>query len=318
MSTHVETGIDVERISDRQPAASARIDEIYRELDEHGIVRLDDAVKEAQLDGMQRAFAAQLRNLRWSNVDGYEKTERFRHMVEDVLLLDQGFVDLALHPVIAEVLRRYIGESFTLNEAKGWLSLATKRDFHGWHGDKWYDQEVVDFIPREVKSVIYLTDVKSGAFHYIKGSHRQIAPKDYESWEISDTWKKNVVEMTAPAGTVILFDTSGIHRQGSPILEPRQAVFLNYHDPTVRIQEESIRSYRYHPLLLNAAFLGGLTAEDCRILGFGEKSQYKPGHIDKSNHDWFRRIFQVAYDVNLVASDFAARVAGKLKRLSGR
>ncbi len=34
--------------------------------------------------------------------------------------------------------------------------------------------------------------------------------------------------------------------------------------------------YRYHPLLLNAALLGGLDTEDYRILGFGDKTNYKP------------------------------------------
>jgi hypothetical protein len=41
-----------------------------------------------------------------------------------------------------------------------------------------------------------------------------------------------IVEVTEPAGSAFLFDTSGIHRQGTPILQPRYAVFFNYHDPT--------------------------------------------------------------------------------------
>ena len=77
-----------------------------------------------------------------------------------------------------------------------------------------------------------------------------------------------------PAGSAFLFDTSGTHRQGVPMLEPRQAVFYNYHDPDVPLQQEDIDYYRYHPLLLNAAFLGGLSPEDQRILGFGNKTNY--------------------------------------------
>src|SRR5882724_1764456 len=99
-------------------------------------------------------------------------------MVNDVLTLDQGFVDAALHPDITSTLRSYLGAKYELVGAKGWLSLPTKRNFHGWHADAWYDQvRVTDRIPREVKLAIYLTDVKSGAFVYVKGTHGQRHPQ---------------------------------------------------------------------------------------------------------------------------------------------
>src|SRR5205823_6483741 len=98
-----------------------------------GIVVVPDLLDREQLASMQHAFDARLRQPRWNDVDGYEKTERYRHMVQDVLLLSQGFVDLALHPRVKQALRDYVGAGFALVEAKGWLSLPTKRDFHGWH-----------------------------------------------------------------------------------------------------------------------------------------------------------------------------------------
>ena len=57
---------------------------------------IPDLLTRAQLQDMQRAFAARLKRLRWNDVDGFEMTERYRHMVQDVLTLDQGFVDAAL------------------------------------------------------------------------------------------------------------------------------------------------------------------------------------------------------------------------------
>lgn len=293
------------------------VDDVYDELDSKGIVRLDHLISSSHLESMQTAFEARLTGLRWNNADGYEQTERFRHMVQDVLTLDQGFVDLALHPLVNGVLRRYIGEAYSLNEAKGWKSLATKRDFHGWHGDKWYDQKAASSIPREVKLALYLTHVKTGAFHYITGTHRKQPPQDIHESEITETLKSQIVEMIGPAGTVILFDTSGIHRQGTPILESRNAVFLNYHDPAVTVQEESLRSYRYHPLLLNAAFLGGLSEEDKCILGFGDKSQYQPAFVGRSSGEVLRRLFERSHRLNLFVGDFAQRVTGRLKWMLG-
>src|SRR5215510_8294544 len=198
------------------------------ELEANGIAVLPDLLRPDQLRSMQEAFSLVLKRLRWNDFDGYEKTERHRHMVQNVLMLDQGFVDLALHPVVKATLREYVGPGVELVEAKGWLSLPTNEDFHGWHGDKWYDQTKAQGIPREVKLALYLTDVRSGAFCYVKGTHQKIHPRPYRTEEVRQLPGSKLVEVTGPAGTVVLFDTSGIHRQAMPILEPRHAVFLNY------------------------------------------------------------------------------------------
>jgi hypothetical protein len=288
------------------------------ELERNGIVVLPNLLSPSQLASMQSAFSRQLVRLRWNNFAGYQQTEYYRHMVEDVLLLDQGFVDLALHPVVTQALTEYIGPRFELVEAKGWLSVPTRRDFHGWHGDAWYDQTVVSEIQREVKLALYLTDVRSGAFTYIRGSHGKTHPHIVGAEEVARYPAAQHLEVTGPAGTAILFDTSGIHRQSIPILEPRHAVFYNYHDPAVPLQQEDVAYYRYHPLLLNAAFLGDLNAEDHRILGFGNKSNYNPSFERSARHDRFQRLMTRLFVAKLVTGDIADRVRIRLGSLIGR
>jgi len=117
------------------------IDKIVAALEQDGVVRLPGLFETEQLAAMQQAFNARVSRLRFNQLNGYEKTEPYRHMVEDVLTLEQGFLDVAIHPTVKEVLTRYVGR-FALVEARGWRSLPTKRDFHGWHGDEWYDQQV--------------------------------------------------------------------------------------------------------------------------------------------------------------------------------
>ena len=287
---------------------------IVKELQHHGIVVLDHLVGPDQLAGMRRAFERRLRRPRWNHFDGYEQTERYRHMILDVLTLDQGFVDVALHPDVQQALRDYVGLNYELVEAKGWKSLPTKRDFHGWHGDAWYDQTRRTDIPREVKLGIYLSDVKSGAFNYVKGSHGRQAPRPVRNDELNKVSTDRVVAVTGRAGTAFLFDTSGIHRQSVPILEERLAVFYNYHDPTVPLQEEDVAYYRYHPLLLNAAFLGGLSDEDRRVLGFGNKTHYQPDFERAAEHEAFQRLVRFGYGLKLAAGDFGRRVTGRLKK----
>ncbi len=294
---------------------AAEADALASRLDQDGIVVLPDLVPEDSLLAMQRAFGARLKSLRSNNIDGYYKTEPFRHMVDDVLVLDQGFVDLVLHPTVKAILNRYLGEKYELTEAKGWKSLPTKRDFHGWHGDAWYDQRLATQIHREVKLAIYLTDVCSGAFNYIRGSHRVQHPRLVKNHEVKDVSSSEIVEMLGPAGTAFLFDTSGIHRQGVPMLEERQACFFNYHNPDVALQQEDLDYYRYHPLILNAAFLGDLAAEDQRILGFGNKTNFQPAFQRVPRNKVLHSTFRVALALSLRASSLRERVVARLRRM---
>ncbi len=294
------------------------VSDLTRELQEHGIAVVPDLFTKDQLAGMRRAFESRLKRLRFSDVDGYEKTEPYRHMVHDVLTLDQGFVDAALDRRVQRACREYVGPEFALTEAKGWLSLPTRRDFHGWHGDMWYDQTKVQLIPRELKLAFYLTDVTSGAFAYVRGSHQKQHPRNFKREEVADIDPSRIVELTGPAGTAFLFDTSGVHRQSYPILEPRMACFYNYHDPGVPLQREDVEYYRYHPLLLNAAFLGGLTEEDMRVLGFGDKRNYVPAFARQPRGKAFVSVVSTLHDARLRWDELAGRVAGRLRRLFGR
>lgn len=291
------------------------------ELEQEGFVRLPQLLTQAQLQGMQQAFDARLQRMSWNDTYGYERTETYRRMIQDILALDQGFLDVALHPLVKQVLHDYLGPGFQLVEAKGWQSVPTTKDFHGWHGDAWYDQQTVSVIPREIKLGLYLTDVKTGAFHYIKRSHRTHHPRLFQNGEVVDTPTEDIVEVTGPAGSAFLFDTSGIHRQGMPILEPRQAIFLNYHDPAIPLQREDVQYYRYHPLLLNAAYLGQLREEDQRILGFGDKRNYQHGFVRRCKHPGLEAINRLLVEATLQfnqAMYYPRRALAKIRTALGR
>jgi hypothetical protein len=299
----------------RSSKLDPQVDDLVFRLEQDGIVVLPELIRPETLRAMQAAFASRLRRLRWNNFDGYQKTEPYRHLVEDVLVLDQGFVDLVLHPHVKGVLNRYLGQQYELTEAKGWKSLPTTRDFHGWHGDAWYDQTQAPEIHKEVKLAVYLSDVRSGAFNYIKGSHRKQHPRLVKNAEVSAIDSSQIAELLGPAGTAFLFDTSGIHRQGVPMLEERQACFFNYHNPRVALQQEDVDYYRYHPLILNAAFLGELSEEDQRILGFGNKTNFRPAFVRSGEPSVFCSALNAAYNVELRVKEIRERIGARLRRL---
>src|SRR5881227_3733278 len=92
------------------------VDALSAELEKNGIVVLPSLVSPETLREMQDAFAARLTRVRWNNFDGYMRTEVYRLMIEDLLMLAQGFVDVAIHPLVKEILARYLGPTYQLTE----------------------------------------------------------------------------------------------------------------------------------------------------------------------------------------------------------
>ena len=71
-------------------------------------------------------------------------------------------------------------------------------------------------------------------------------------------------------------------------------------------------------MLLNAAFLGNLTEEDKRVLGFGDKRSYQENHVRKTGHRTYHAAVQQFFDLKLRWEEFRGRVAARLDRLLGR
>jgi len=99
-----------------------------------------------------------------------------------------------------------------------------------------------------------------------------------------------------------------------PILEPREAIFLVYHDPRVTLQPEDVMYYRYHPLNLNAAFLGNLSAEDQRILGFGNKINFQPAFERSARAPIGYKTVNAAVNAQLRIGNLTERISARLRR----
>jgi len=120
-----------------------------------------------------------------------------------------------------------------------------------WHRDSYF---------RQFKSLIYLTDVNenNGPFQIIRGSHKsnQIS-QDTKSGKLesmqctfpSDTVDKilnddstRLTTLTAKAGTVILVDTSAIHR-GTPLKEGIRYALTNYFFEKTQIDSHLVEHF---------------------------------------------------------------------------
>ncbi len=242
---------------------------VLEKLERDGVVMLPSLLSPHQLQRLQQSFNQALEHPSFNTWSGFEQNEKWRRLVENVLTLDPTAVSLALHPLVKGVLSSYLGPNFALVEARGWETIATKTNFHGWHNDAWFHPSVTHTNPREVKLGVYLSDVDSGYFSYIKGSHKDRGPARHWSPAEVAKMEDRRENLMGPAGTAFLFDTSGIHCQSTPVLTKRNVIFFNYHDPAVPLQDIDVEYGRYRPLMLNAGFLPPLSSDDQRILGFG-------------------------------------------------
>ena len=78
---------------------TAETERVLAELQQNGVIVLPNLILPQQLSAMQDAFNSRLQRIRWNDFEGYEK-ERYRHVVPDLLTIEQAFVEIALHPLI--------------------------------------------------------------------------------------------------------------------------------------------------------------------------------------------------------------------------
>jgi hypothetical protein len=277
---------------------------ITQQLQQTGIVVLENLLPEHELSRMQQCFEQQLAHPRFNTSNGYQQNEKWRLLIEDLLTLSPAFLFPLFNQQLMDVCCQYIGSGFQLTEARGWQTIQTNRNFHGWHNDAWYDLDSCATPPPQIKIGIYLSPVASGEFCYVQTSHLQkLAPNHWNKKQVG-AMDLPVRHVMGKAGTVFLFDTAGIHCQNSPVLDKRNVVFFNFHDPKYTIQATDQSYDRYAPLLLNAAFLKNLSKEQERILGFGDERYFHEQSIPLQRYPWLHKLTQLGLDFRLLGQDW--------------
>jgi hypothetical protein len=162
------------------------------------------------------------------------------HGIENI---SDDFKFMAAHRILTKIASVYLGES-----TRTAFSLAARLESSeskigsggGWHRDSSFPQ---------LKAMAYLSDVEecNGPFQLLSGSHvflksirdNIIGKQKYGEvrWRgeeveqvLSKTDRKRLNTFVAKQGTLIIFDSSTIHR-GSPISEGRRYAVTNYFYP---------------------------------------------------------------------------------------
>ena len=122
-----------------------------------------------------------------------------------------------------DYLRSPIVLSYTAAYRTKVISIKTRRKayekpgvFSGWHSDA--NLIAPDRGYSFVMSMMYLNDVSigGGALQVIRGSHTYGSEKRKWTTDEIEARRQDIVEVNAPAGSVVVFDMELIHRAGIP------------------------------------------------------------------------------------------------------
>ncbi|SMF42294.1 Ectoine hydroxylase-related dioxygenase, phytanoyl-CoA dioxygenase (PhyH) family [Azospirillum oryzae] len=118
--------------------------------------------------------------------------------------------------------------------------------------------------------IYYLTEPNGGEFQFIRGSHRwsmDIASSDLTDEYVEKNHAKDIVSFAVPRGSVIIYNTYGVHR-ARPITArgmSRTSLFFQVN----KNPEDAERMY------LDASMLGGIDERTAWFLGIGQPATFE-------------------------------------------
>ena len=181
------------------------------------------------------------------------KAVKFKYDTNDILncheiqklITDEGLLQIAQNYLQADPIIDYVTTYYSFPSLK-----ADKEAAQYWHFDM--DR------PKFLKVFVYLTDctAKNGPHSFIKGSHKtntlpkKIIKQGYqrlEDAEISLYYKKSeIINFTESKGTILLEDTSGLHK-GERLLEGNRLIFMVQYSSCLFGSKSEKIQYPDHP-----------------------------------------------------------------------
>ncbi|PIS12102.1 MAG: hypothetical protein COT73_00445 [Bdellovibrio sp. CG10_big_fil_rev_8_21_14_0_10_47_8] len=237
---------------------------IADELNRNGYFSFERAVTDEFVQAVEQSVAQNRTGLNsnWAHGVNMGRQYYLTHM----LAVSKAFVDYVCHDKVLQISKCILGPKFRLKAMRYYETMGGHH--MQWHTDNKTDKAIAD-IPGII-FIVYLNDVHDGEFQYIAGSHEfsgQKAYSDYSDEEIRENYQERVVSFKKPKGTIIIYNTYGIHR-AKPVKDPnylRKSLFFQV-DNEVKNAE---------PILLNPSLLSNLTKEIEQYLGFGLPAEYE-------------------------------------------
>jgi ectoine hydroxylase-related dioxygenase (phytanoyl-CoA dioxygenase family) len=240
--------------------------EIINRIDSEGFAVIEDFISRKTLDKFMPEVYRRFNRLSYNGTKGYVKVPGQKYL-QDTLTVHDEILKIYLHPLIIDCCEEYTGKPVHLSDYRIYQNL--EGNHMPWHVDNKqtmpdHTQTMLDY--KGLIALVYLDDVDHGPFQLVRGSHLWASAFNKEMWDdVVEKYSKDIVSFNnQKAGTLILYDTRGIHR-AEPFQKgtPRTALLAQYADFDKPAGE---------PIFINTEHLSGLSERSVQVLRFGKKA----------------------------------------------
>ena len=242
---------------------------ISNEIKKNGFFSFKKALTDEFVDKIYSDVKNSGLSLNTNNIAGVYFTHGNQFFLTHMLGISEKFFDYCTSDKVLDVCTDFLGDKYRLK------ALRYYENFGGqnmqWHTDnKYYDQNKKGSTITKTPGLIFITyisDVDDGEFQYVKGSHLWSSENkhhDYTQDEIEKKFSKDIVGFKKPKGSILIYNTFGIHR-AKPTKNKkfvRKSLFF-------QVDREINHS---EPILIKTEFVKKLDERIKLYLGFGKRS----------------------------------------------
>jgi hypothetical protein len=177
--------------------------------------------------------------------------------------VSRSFIKFSTHPRFFQLFDQILEGNYRLKCHRYYETYSGQH--MQWHTDNRIEHGLGH--TQGVIVLVYVSDVEDGEFQYVRGSQRwsgKMGCNDYTDQFVEQNCHDDILNFNGPKGTLIIFDTHGIHR-AKPVKKGdfvRKSLLFQV-DGTLEIAE---------PLLVNPAYIDDLDDRIKSYLGFGRPS----------------------------------------------
>ena len=238
--------------------------DINKAIRTEGFFAFESALTQEFIESIEKDVSKCSNNINNNWVNGVYINSQY--YLTHMLATSRSFFDYVMHSKVSDVCDRLLGETYRLKAFRYYETFSGSQQT--WHTDNKTDKAFAN-IPGIIL-ISYISDVEKGEFQYIRGSQAWSGEKAYNEYDddfINTNHKDNIVSFKMPKGSIIIYDTYGIHRARpvSSLGFVRKSLF-------VQVDNEIDSS---EPILLNSRFLSELTEKQQTFLGFGKPAEYQ-------------------------------------------
>jgi hypothetical protein len=277
-----ESALSIARSMDRQPLDSSIFTNEFLALDPEeiaSVVRTDGVF--SMHGALTREFVAAIESdiadsgfgLNVNDVHGVYFGRQY--YVSHMLAVSPSFYGFCTHPKVLDVCGHVLGKTFRLKAQRYY-------ETYGGHVMRWHTDNKTDSGFSQIPGLIfiaYVSDVEDGEFQYVRGSQAWSGAKAYNEYDgdwIEREHGERILGFKGARGTVVIYDTYGIHR-AKPVARSgfaRKSLFFQV-DGNVDDGE---------PILLKTEFVDRIDERLKQYLGFGKPSEYSSFPVTRLQH----------------------------------